>query len=313
MFSHPLTILKGNDLTSGALALAYEAFLLDCEARRLSPKTLRYYRQQLEPFLEALKGQGIKTPGQITANHVRRYYVLLQRRGLAEASVHAAARAIRAFCNFMVYEGMLEESPLKRVKMPKQTQQLLPAFTPEEAERILAACKFDRDRAIVLCLLDSGCRLSEFVALNVGDFDLKSGVVKVRHGKGRKQRVVFLGARARKVLIKYLMQRGEFKPSDPLWLSLTTGERLTDHGLRMLTRTLRADTGIKHCHPHTFRRTFALWSLRSGMNIYALQQIMGHSDLQILRRYLALVEEDLQEAHRNHGAVDNMLGGGRKW
>ena len=103
------------------------------------------------------------------------------------------------------------------------------------------------------------------------------------------------------------MERGEFSPRDPLWASMHTGERLTYSGLRMLTRTLETATGIDHCHPHTFRRTFALWSLRAGMNIYALQQIMGHSDLQILRRYLALVEEDLLDAHQKHGAVDNML------
>lgn len=66
-------------------------------------------------------------------------------------------------------------------------------------------------------------------------------------------------------------------------------------------------TGIEHCHPHTFRRTFALWSLRAGMDVYALQVIMGHSDLSMLRKYLALVEKDLEDALRKHGAVDNML------
>jgi len=61
------------------------------------------------------------------------------------------------------------------------------------------------------------------------------------------------------------------------------------------------------CSPHRFRRTCALWSLRAGMNIYALQQIMGHTDLTTLQRYLPLVEADLEQAHRSHGAVDNML------
>ena len=114
----------------------------------------------------------------------------------------------------------------------------------------------------------------------------------MRLGKGRKQRLAFLGARARKALLKYLMERGFLRPEEPLWLSQTTGERLTDDGLRLLFRRLGLSAHVQHCHPHTFRRTFALWSLRSGMNIYALEQIMGHSDLQILRRYLALVEED---------------------
>jgi site-specific recombinase XerD len=307
MFSQQLTILKNNDFTSSALTLAYDSFLLDAEARRLSPKTLRYYQQQLGPFLEAVEEQGARSPQGITAHHIRSYLVGLQHRGLSSGSQHAAARAIRAFCNFMVMEEMLEKSPMKRVKMPKLDKKILPSFTPQEVHRLLKACKYVRDRAIVLCLLDTGCRASEFVALDIGDVDIKSGAVKIKHGKGGKQRVAFLGSQARKALLKYFMERGEISTGDPLWQSMTTGGRLTDYGLRMLTRSLRDATDIQHCHPHTFRRTFALWSLRSGMNIYALQQIMGHSDLQILRRYLALVEEDLYDAHRKHGAVDNML------
>ena len=77
----------------------------------------------------------------------------------------------------------------------------------------------------------------------------------------------------------------------------------------MLLRRLGQAACVAHCHPHTFRRTFALWSLRAGMNIYALQRMMGHADLQILRRYLALIDDDLRQAHDKHGAVDHVLAG----
>ena len=78
-------------------------------------------------------------------------------------------------------------------------------------------------------------------------------------------------------------------------------------GMQRLLYRLGERGGVDHCHPHTFRRTMALWSLRNGMNIFALQQIMGHSDLEVLRKYLALVGQDLEDAHREHGAVDHML------
>lgn len=82
---------------------------------------------------------------------------------------------------------------------------------------------------------------------------------------------------------------------------------MTIRGLQRLLYRLGQRAQVKNCHPHTFRRTFALWSLRSGMNIYALQKLMGHADLNILRRYLALVEDDLRLAHQEHGAVDATL------
>ena len=65
--------------------------------------------------------------------------------------------------------------------------------------------------------------------------------------------------------------------------------------------------GVEHCHPHTFRRTFALWSLRSGMSLYHLQRLMGHEDIAVLRQYLALVDTDLKSAHEKYGAVDCTL------
>jgi site-specific recombinase XerD len=196
---------------------------------------------------------------------------------------------------------------MRKVKMPRLDKDIPPAFTPDDVHKLLQTCKTARDSAIVLCLLDSGCRAAEFVALNVGDIDLKTGTVAIRQGKGRKDRTAFLGTKARKALVRYAMERGRPAPNEPLWLSESTRERLTDFGLRQALERIARRAEVENCHPHTFRRTFALWSLRAGMNIYALQAIMGHSDLTILRRYLALVEEDLQEAHRKHGAVDNML------
>jgi len=165
MFSEQLTILKENDLTDSSLALAFESFLLDVEARRLSPSTLRFYRQQIKPFLAALETVGVLKPEDIQAVHIRSYLVSLQKRGLSAASQHAAARGIRAFCNFMVMEGMLERNPMRRVRMPKEEKHILPAFTLDEVKQILAACKYLRDEAIVLFLLDTRCRQPSSVAL----------------------------------------------------------------------------------------------------------------------------------------------------
>jgi site-specific recombinase XerD len=289
------------------LRLTLDTFLTSREAMRLSPATLDWYGRMLQPFLAFLEKQGITAPEAIAPSHIRAFLVSLQRQGVKDNTVHAYARAVRAFLNFLVEEGIIPESPMRKVKMPRLDRRILPAFSPEDVKRLLAVCETPRDAAIVLCLLDTGLRAGEFVALNVADVDLKTGAVQVRRGKGGKGRVVFLGAKARKALLKYVMARGNTKPDEPLWLSGRTGERLTAHGLASVLRDLGKRADVAHCHPHTFRRTFALWSLRAGMNVYALQQIMGHSDLSVLRRYLALVEQDLQEAHRKHGAVDNML------
>ena len=110
--------------------------------------------------------------------------------------MQAAARAIRAFANFCVAEGMIDINPMARVRMPKTSERLLPAFSEQELRTLLAATTTQRDRALILCLLDSGCRANEFLAWNVGDVSLTTGTVRVRTTKNRRERTTYLGLRA---------------------------------------------------------------------------------------------------------------------
>lgn len=299
--------LKVLERSERPLDLAAQSFMLSREAMRCTEATLIWYRKYVGALVTYLTERGITAPEQVKPDTLRAYLVYLQGRGLADRTIHHHASAARALFTYLTAEGLIGTNPMAKVKMPRLPHDVLPALTQDEVRRILAVCRTSRDTAIVLCLLDTGCRSSEFLALNIGDVEVGNGTVHVRQGKGRKDRVTFLGAKARKALIKHLMERKSTHPSDPLWLNNNTGERLGRDGLGLLLNRLGRTAGVEHCHPHTFRRTFALWSLRSGMNVYALQQIMGHSDLTVLRRYLALVEEDLADAHRKHGAVDNML------
>jgi len=289
------------------LGFAIDVFLTAKEAKRCTDVTLKHYRWTLERFTAWLIEHGITTADGITAHHIRTFLAELQRNDASSWTVHDFARVIKTFVRFLHTEEMIPTNPFARVEMPVLDDEILPAFDVADVQSLLEACKTDRNRAIVLVLLDTGVRVSELVHLNIGDVNTKTGAVMVRKGKGRKDRMTFLGARSRRVLFKYLTRRGTTQTDDPLFITETTSQRLTVNGLQTMIHRLGERAGVEHCHPHTFRRTFALWSLRVGMNIYALQKIMGHSDLTILRKYLALVQEDLQQAHRQHGAVDNML------
>jgi integrase/recombinase XerD len=280
--------------TPNNLWFAYDSFILSLQAAHRTPRTIEYYHEKLRPFVVWLEERGVVDPVGIKPDHIRAFLLEKEQAGRAPLTVHHHAACIKAWCNFLVSEDLLAASPMRKVKMPKVDQTILPAFSPDDVRKLLGATKDRRDTAIVLCLLDTGCRASEFMALDVADVDLKTGVVRIRLGKGRKDRIAFLGVKARLALTK---SSGRER----------TETRLTKNGLRFLLDRLSQRAAVEHCHPHTFRRTFALWSLRAGMNIYALQQIMGHGDLTMLRRYLALVEQDLQDAHRQHGAVDKFV------
>ena len=279
----------------------------DMRLRRLSPRTLENYDFMLSPFIAFLQGEGVAYVGDITPRHIRAYLLTLQAREMSLATQATAARRIKTWLNFLVREGVLDVSPMRTVPMPRQKHKRPVIFTLEEVESLLDAAQRARDKAIILFLLDSGARVAELVALDIGDVSLTSGFIRVRDGKGGRDRASFLGVRTRRTLRAYLEKRGDLSPIAPLWTSITTGERLTPYGVRMLLRRLKERTDITHATPHTFRRTCATWCLKSGMDIYAVAGIMGHTDISTLKHYLNFLEDDLAAAHKKYGPVNGYL------
>jgi site-specific recombinase XerD len=282
-------------------------FLLDCEARRLTPATRQFYSKKLSLFIRWCDAEGIHVFHELTAHHIRRYLVHLSRRQLSSQYQHNLARSIRAFLNYCVRDELIEVSPFNKVQMPRLEKKILEALSATNIHAILRSCISERDKALCLFLLDSGVRASELVALNVGDIDLKTGVVLVRLGKGQKARNTYIGARTRKQVKRYWAERGEVKADAPAFASELKGTRLRVDGLVQLMERLRERSGVPICTAHTFRRTFAINCLRNGMNVYILARLMGHADITILRQYLPLLEADLQDAHARFGAVDNLF------
>jgi integrase/recombinase XerD len=290
---------------------ALREFLLDGKARQFTAPTIDHYRGRIGAFARWAAEQDPAPAGvaAVTPSHLRAYLVHLQERGLASNTQHTHARALRAFFNFCQREGWLAESPFAKVKMPKADQVDKPAFDETDVRRLLRACENAREKALVLTLLDTGARASELCALNVGDVDLDKQAVSIRQGKGRKDRTSYLGANATRQVSRYLMERGDVRPDAPLFPSESSRNldgRLTRSGLRRVLMRIGDRAGVANVHPHRFRRTFATWSLRAGMNIYALARLMGHADTETLRRYLAIIEADLQRAHHDAAPGDKV-------
>lgn len=287
------------------LAKAVNLFLLDCDARNLTPATLRFYWQRLGRFVAFCARSDVTTVADITSQVLRAFLVTFQEHSPYYAHQHA--RALKTFCGSLVREGLLDASSMRTVRVPKLPKDVLPPFDAGEVHDLLDACPNDRDRALILTLLDSGVRASELLALNVGDLDMTTGALRVRQGKGRKDRTTFVGPRTRKAITRYLWGREGAKADEPLFVTLDSGTRIRFFGLQSLLRRLGKAADVHPMGAHRFRRTFAIESLRAGMPLPQLAALMGHEGLQVLQRYLRLVDDDLRAAHEAHGAVDRLL------
>jgi site-specific recombinase XerD len=293
------------------LAILIESFLIDRRSQGLSSETISFYTKKLKYFLKYCEGQALTQVSQLTSDLIRRYILELSET-YNPGGVHACFRPLRTLLYWIEDEEIMPQgwkNPIRRVKAPKLPTEPIEPISVEDINSLLKTCESNysgvRDKAMMLGLLDTGARANEFLNINLEDVELATGSVLIRQGKGRKPRLVFLGRKSIRAIRAYLRARHDNNPA--LWVSIH-GDRMTYAALRCLLRRRAQLIGLKDIPtPHDFRRAFALVMLRNGVDIFALQKLMGHSDLQVLRRYLAQTDQDIQTAHMRGSPVDNNL------
>ncbi|MCZ2121831.1 MAG: tyrosine-type recombinase/integrase [Anaerolineales bacterium] len=286
------------------------AFIRDRQTSGLSDFTIEYYRSQLRFFAEYCLAKNVHEVTNLTPDLLRSFMLDLETRGRNAGGRHAAFRSIRAFLLWYESESEPESwiNPIRKVKPPKVISEPIKGVTGEEVKAMLETCADNytgiRDRALLLCLLDTGARAREFLAININDVDFISGAIDIHKGKGGKSRTVFIGKKSRKALRAYMRLRSDDNPA--LWAT-KDGGRLAIPSLRQVLTRHAEMAGIPVPSAHDFRRSFALMMLRAKVDIFSLQKLMGHSDLETLKRYLALVDDDIREAYERNSPVDGLL------
>ena len=286
----------------------FDAFILDRKSQGVSPGTVYFYAAKFKLFDAYCSRNGLARISEVQPLHLRAFLVELEAQGHNPGGIHAVVRTLRAFFSWYIKEEDPNgfQNPMRNIKPPRLPDCPLKPIEVRTVEKLLSVCEGGfcgvRDRAIILFLLDSGLRASELISLNTEDVDIIQGDVRVRNGKGNKSRTVAIGRKTRRAMRAYVkLHSGD---SEALWLT-DDGERLTYWGLNQIISRLAKRAGIPKPELHDFRRAFALNCLRNGMDVYSLQRLMGHSDLQVMRRYLDQTDEDIRAAHAKASPVDN--------
>ena len=158
-----------------------------------------------------------------------------------------------------------------------------------------------------MLLLDTGLRIGELVNLRTEDIHMNEGFLKVL-GKGKKERVVPMGSNAQRVLQRYLF-RYRPKPLNPsigsVFLSVS-GEVLTENSVKLIFSRLAKRSGVTRLHAHLCRHTFATRFLINGGDVFTLQQILGHSTLEMVRHYVNLAANHVVIQHQKFSPLDRL-------
>lgn len=300
-----------NSIQDDRLDAWIEAFLFDRKAQNMSKGTIYFYVQKLALFSKYCDSQQISKISQISPNLIRQYLLYLEDTGHNPGGIHACFRTMKTF--LLWWENEVEpegwKNPIRKVKPPKVGSDPLEPADTEVIIAILDGCPSNtqlglRDRAIILTLMDTGLRASELLNLDLTDINLITGEMLIRQGKGRKPRCVFVGSKTRKSIRRYLATRKDNSPA--LWLT-SRMDRLTYWGLKSMMKNRASRAKVKTPSIHSFRRWFAITCLRAGTNVYSIQELMGHTDLQVLKRYLKQTKYDLKADHISSNLVDKFL------
>jgi Site-specific recombinase XerD len=319
-----------------SISKAIPGFIQYKAAEALSPTTLRSYTDDLNKWLGHT---GDKEITKVTTEDLRAFFVWLRmeykpRRfnrntdPLSPKTVRNIWVSLSAFFTWACMEFEFH-NPMKLVPAPKFQEKPFEPLSKEQIEQLLKHCDYckesgtlnrrkftmrratgTRDRAIILMLLDTGLRASELCALKVGDVDMPTGKVEIKHGfqgaaKGGKGRIVYLGKSVKRVLWRYLASREDGEDINaPLFLGRSCRPMNRD-GLRQLLVQIGKTADIKKVHPHRFRHTFAISYLRAGGDLFTLKALLGHNSLDMVQHYARIAQIDVEQAHRHASPADH--------
>lgn len=268
-----------------------------------SPRTLENYRHSLDEFRKVVPTPGWK---ELTADHFRRYLFTLSKRDLARPTIRLHFAALRTFFKFLTQRHGLIVNPLKEVQLPKLEKKLPLVLTATQIDELLSApLRVERskrapvwmparDAAILELFYSSGLRLAELASLNVEHVDPYTESVRVL-GKGRKERVVPVGAPALLAIQKYRQEANVH--SGPLFLSKVR-KRIAHVNINLVLKRYLPHTSIPvRVSPHKLRHSFATHMLDAGADLRSVQSLLGHASLSTTQIYTHVTVDRLKRAY----------------
>lgn len=287
-------------------------FVMSKKVEGLSDRSLKYYYETMKKVCSEIN----KPFQDWTTDDVRKYLALRQIRDkVSDTTRDNERRNISAFFLWAVKEEILPKNIMLRIPKIKCQKKKKKAFSEMEVERIRNYASVDeRLTVIVEILLSTGCRVSELVGMRIDDIEGNTIIV---HGKGNKDRTVYLNAKAQLAIEKYMKKRADGNPyllpkrtpelqklkARKDWWTIAENVDEKEHmdlsSVEVIIRAIGQKVGTK-AHPHKFRRTCATMALKKGMPLTHVSKMLGHEQISTTQIYLDLTDEELESMHKKY-------------
>lgn len=257
-----------------------------------SDKTIAQYVGALRKFITVTGKQLLD----VTPDDFRAYLAHRMIEGRVKSVTLSNERCfISAFYDWAVASELILRNPIKQVDPVKVAKVPKKAFTEMELEKIRAACRNLREKALVETFLSTACRVSEVAGIRTVDIDGSRIMVC---GKGNKIAQVYLSSKAQYAVEAYIESRTDNNPY--LFPGRRKNQPCTDASIQRILKTIGSRAGVENVHPHRFRRTAATFALRRGMSLEMVSRMLRHERLQTTMIYLDLDERELMYQHQKY-------------
>ncbi|WP_108669701.1 tyrosine recombinase XerC [Peribacillus acanthi] len=277
--------------------------------KNYSKYTIEHYQRDISEFLLFMNEQGINGLHTVSYFDARLYLTHLYDKQLAKRSISRKTSCLRSFYKFLMREKLSNENPFQSVSLPKKDHKLPKFLYEEEIEVIFNSVDASselgkRDLALLELLYATGIRVGECTGIQLKDLDFSLETVLV-HGKGKKDRYVPFGSKAKKALLDYINVArnklvGQLDADHGKLFVNFRGAPLTSRGVRFVLSTLIETASVKgKIHPHVLRHTFATHLLNNGADLRSVQELLGHSEISSTQIYTHVTKEQLKKVYNS--------------
>lgn len=259
--------------------------------KRAAAHTVASYRRDLLRIQEYCQEHKILNWQQLECGDIRQYIAIRHKNGIGSKTIQRELASMRSFYRYLLKRQFVDQNPVQGIQAPKASKKLPKTLDVDQVTGLLDT-KSDaiteiRDLAMFELFYSSGLRLSELVMLDIDDISLEDGYLRVRFGKGGKERQVPVGSKAIEAVKKWLNCRPDVGTA-ALFVS-ARGARLVQRSVQLrLERWCKKNGLAEHIHPHMLRHSFASHLLEASQDIRAVQELLGHSDISTTQIYTHL-------------------------
>ena len=264
------------------------------KAEGKSEKTMSWYEERLAGFIKYLNISDINPVlANFNLENTRGFIIYEQNRGMSPFTIQGSTRTVKVFSSWLFGEQYTEENILANLKMPKAPVRMIEPLTTEEIDKLISVQNpltsiGSRNIALLITFVGTGVRESELSSLSFEDAHIEQGYLKIM-GKGSKERVVPIGGLVQKLLWRYVFH---FRPepinelNNYLFLTLD-GKKLEPNAIKLLLKRWGKKAGVPRLHAHLCRHTYATdFLIYNCGDVFRLQQILGHTTLEMVRKYV---------------------------